>query len=114
MILRQIGEDSDFKLNSRYALQHQCMRGDLHDHMGATRNLHLPEQLLQLIALRCRALGVQYLVSNHILDGSNESHLCPDRLLQHGFEQISHRGFTIGAGYADHRHFVCRMPKPVG
>ena len=49
-------------------IQHQRVGGYLHHHMGAARVGHLPQQPLQLKGLRRRALGVDYLGSDHVLN----------------------------------------------
>ena len=59
------------------------MRRDLHDHVRAAGAPHLREELLQLERLRSRALGVQDLIADHILDRADEADLRAERPLEH-------------------------------
>ena len=113
MILRQIGKCTDGKFDSVYAIQHQRMRGYLHDDMRTARIAHLCEQFVQFKRFRRGALGRQNLIANHVLVGADEAD-CVTLRLKNGLEQIRRCGLAVGAGDADHDHAVSRMIKVVG
>ena len=81
--------------------------------MRAARVTHPRKQGVQLIAFRGRALGLDHLAADEILVCADQSDLMPC-LLQHVLDQIGRGGFSVGAGYSQHYHMICRVPEAVG
>ena len=113
MILRQVGKRTDRKLDAVDTVEHQRVGGYLHQHVGAARIRHLTEQLLQLKRLGRRALGRDDLLADHVLVGADQTDLAALRL-QNRLDQIGGRGLAVGAGDADHLHFLRRMGEVIG
>ena len=113
MILTQIGEQANVKADARHPLEAECMGGDFHDHVGASRIRHSPEETVELKGFRCGALGVERLISDHVLVGADEAHLGLQALFQHVFKQVGGGGFSIGAGDAHHGHRGSGISEPV-
>ena len=76
--------------------------------------MHLAKQLLQLIAFRRRALRLQDLIPDHILDRADEADLRAEGPLEDVLEQIGRGGLSVRTGHADHRHMLRRPAEPVG
>ena len=114
MILCQVGEYAQAEIHTVHPVQTEGMGGDLHDRIAAARVRHLAEQALELKALRGGALRLKHLISDHVLNRTDEADLGPGYLLQNGFEQVGHGGLPVGPGDADHRKLLGGMAKPVG
>ena len=106
VVLGEVREHADAEGDLVRAVQDQRVGRDLHDDVRAARGLHLGEQLLQLEGFGRRALGMQDLVSDHVLDGADEADLRAEGLFEHVLEQIRARGLAVRAGDADHAHAV--------
>ena len=113
MILTEVGEDAHGEADTVDPIQHQRVGGDLHDHMGAARVGHLPQQLLQLEGLRCGALGVEHLAADHVLNGADKAHLGSGLLLQNTLDEVGGGGLAAGAGNADHGQLPGGVVEPV-
>ena len=113
MILTEVGEDAHGEPDAVHPIQHQCVGGYLHHHMGAARVGHLPQQPLQLEGLRRGALRVERPVADHILDGADQPHLGPGLLLQNALDEVGAGGLAAGAGDADHGQLPGGMVKAV-
>ena len=81
--------------------------------MGAALFEHLGEQGLQLIAFGRRALGLDHLVADHILNGSDQTNLCAEHTLEHLLEQVGGRRLAVGPGDADDGHVLRRVAEAV-
>ena len=114
MILGQIGEEAHVELNARHPVEVQGMGRDLHNHMGAARVGHLPEQGLELQAFGGGPLGREHLLADHILNGAHQTHLGPQTVLQQVLEKIGGGSLSVGAGDAQHGHFLRRVAVPIG
>ena len=114
MVLGQVGEHAHLILHAVHPVQHQCVGGNLHDHMGAAGIPHPGKQTLDIEGLRCGALRGNDFLADHVLVGADEAHFGAQRLLQNGLEQISGSGFAVGSGDAHHGHMVGGVAKPVG
>ena len=113
VILGQIGKGRHRKGNAVHPVQEQGVGGNLHHHMGASGLGHLREQPLELKALRGGALRGDHLIADHVLDRADQTHLRAQSLLQHGFQQVGHRGLAVGAGDAQNGHFLRRVAEPI-
>ena len=106
VILGQIRKHPDGEANARHAVLIQRVGGNLHHHMAAARVRHLPEQLLQLIALRRCALRGQRAVSDPVAVGADQPHLGAAHGFQYMLEQQCRGGFAVGTRKADDRHLL--------
>ena len=68
VVLGEVGEDAGLEGNFVRPVQHQRMARYLHHTVRAAGVCHLRKELLQLKGLRRRALGVDYLGSDHVLN----------------------------------------------
>ena len=113
MVLGQIGEHAHRKADAPHPLEKQRVGRHLHDHMGAARVRHAPEQALELKGFRGCALRGQDLAADHVLIGADQPHLRPQTLLQDILEKIGSGGFAVGAGDARQRHAGGGVAVPV-
>ena len=68
VVLGEVGEDAGLEGNFVRPVQHQRVARYLHHTVRAAGVCHLRKELLQLKGLRRRALGVDYLGSDHVLN----------------------------------------------
>ena len=68
VVLGEVGEDAGLEGNFVRPVQHQRVARYLHHAVRAAGVCHLRKELLQLKGLRRRALGVDYLGSDHVLN----------------------------------------------
>ena len=113
MVPAQVGVNAHREGYAVHPVQHQCVGGHLHHHMGAARVGHLPQQLLQLEGLRRGALGVQHPVADHILYRADQAHLGPGLLFQNALDEVGAGGLAAGTGDADHGHLPCGVIKAI-
>ena len=104
MILREICIECNVKMYSSHALKRQRVGGHLHHDMRAARIRHMAEELVQLVALRRRVLGVQKLVAYHVPVRADKADLRVKLALEHVLYQVARAGLSAGSGDADHRH----------
>ena len=124
MILRQVGEGGDIKVDTAHTLQCQGVAGHLHDHMGAAGIPHPGEEGLQIQAFGGGALRGDDFLADHVRHGADKAHFCAQGLFQHLLEKQGGGGFAVGAGNTDHGHGLCgaaieiaaqqRQRQPVG
>ena len=81
--------------------------------MGAAGVQHLAEELVQLIALRRRALRRQRFRADHIAVGADQADLRAGPGLQNVLDEISCRRLAVGAGDADHLHLPRRIAEEI-
>ena len=113
VVLRQVGKHPHREAYPRHAVQHERMAGHLHHHVRAAGVRHLPEELLQLVALGRGALGVDELRADHVAVGADEAHFGVARDLQQQLQQIGRGRLAVGAGDADDRHLRGRVAEEV-
>ena len=112
VILRQIGERADRKRNAVYAVEHQRVRGNLHDNMRAACISHAGKQRVQLVGFRRGTLGFDHLVTDKVLVGADQADLVAC-ILEHMLDQVGRGGLAVGAGHAEHDHALRRMAEAV-
>ena len=113
VILCQIGKDPRREVQAVDPLLVQRMGRNLHHHKIASRLFHQRKQGMNLVSVGGGVVGGKGLLSHHILNGSDQSHLVSLRL-EHRFEQQTGRGFSIGAGDADDLDFFSGIAKKSG
>ena len=108
----QVGKHADLIVNARHALVHQPLAGNLHHQRVAACIHHIPEVLLQFIALRggVRQLGKKARVFH--TGGAHHAHLAACRC-QNRADHMCRGGFAFGSGHADHGHFLGRVAEKV-
>ena len=114
MVLGQVGEHPRLEGQSLHPALGQGVGGDLHHHMGASRVCHAPQQRLELIGLRCSAVGRQLQGTDQIPVGANQAHTGLQRPFQHGLDKIGGGGLPVGAGDPDQGHLLPRVSEPSG
>ena len=112
VILRQIGERAYRKRNAVYAVKHQGVRGNLHDHMRAACVSHAGKQCVQLVGFRRGALGFDHFITDEVLVGADQADLVPC-VLKHVLDEVGRGGLAVGAGHTEHDHALCRMTEAV-
>ena len=114
MVLGEIGEHPGGEGQSLHPVLDQGVGGHLHHHMGAPRVRHLPQQLLNLAALRGGAVGGKAKGADLVLDGADKARLGPQHPLQQVLDETGGGGLAVGAGDAHQGELLGRMSKPVG
>ena len=112
MVLRQVGERADRKADAVYAVEHERVRGNLHDNVRAACVAHTREQRVQLVGFRRGALGFDDLAADEVLVGADEADLVT-RVLEHMLDEVGRGGLAVRAGDAEHHHAVRRMAEAV-
>ena len=112
VILCQVGECTDRKTDAVYTVEHERMRGNLHDDMGAARIAHPREQCVQLVGFRRGAFGFDHLIADEVLIGADQADLVAC-ILEHMLDEVGRGGLAVGAGNAQHHHAVRRMAEAV-
>ena len=82
--------------------------------MGAPRVRHLPQQLLNLVALRGSAVGGKAKGADLVFDGADEARLGPQHPLQQVLDETGGGGLAVGAGDPHQGELPGRMAEPVG
>ena len=113
VILTQVRKEPHGEPDVRHPLQAEGVGGDLHDHVGASRVRHGPEEGLELEGFRRGALGVEDFVPDHILVGPDKAHLGPQAFFQNILQQVRCRRLPVGAGDAHHGHGGGGVAEPV-
>ena len=114
MVLREIGEHAEREVDRAGTPLHERVGGDLHHHMGASRVCHTPQQRLELIGLRCSAVGGQLQGTDQVSVGADQAHTGLQRPFQHGLDKIGGGGLPVGAGDPDQGHLLPRVSEPSG
>ena len=114
VVAGQVGKYSRRKKETVHPVQAEGVGRYLHNHMGASRIGHLPQQLLNFPGFRGGPVRRKNLFSDQVLIGADKPHPGARRLLQHRLEKIGRGGFSIGAGDANYGKLLRRMANPVG
>ena len=111
VILRQIREHCNLEMCRTDALLHEPERADLHHDRIAARIRHFAVEGEQVEGHGCCVVGVDDLVTDLVLDRTDQ----PDLMPVFRENILNDRGngrFTVGAGHADEAHLPLRMPEP--
>ena len=101
-------------MHAPYPIQSQCVGGNLHNCVGAAGICHPGKQCLQIGAFRCGTLCGNHLVTDQVLHGADQAHLCPPDCFQNMLQQQRYRSLAVSAGNTDHTQFLCRMVIEIG
>ena len=108
MILRQIGENGGIELHARYPIFRQRVTRHFHHHHIDAAIEHRHENVLQVDDIGRRVVDRENFFADHNLDRAYQPHL-QARVDQHRADHICCGGFAVGAGDADHSHFLRRI-----
>ena len=113
VILREVREDADGVLDPVHAVELERVGRNLHHRVRAARVRHAAQQPLQLEGFRRRALGVDHLAADHVLDGADQADLRPGLLLEDALDEVGRGRLAARAGHADHRQLARGVAVPV-
>ena len=108
VILGQVGEDADIKIDSECALQGNGVGGNLHHRTVAARLPHLLEQGLDIRSLRRGMRCRKRAITDLIRDRTEQTGKKP-AVAQHIANHVGRSGLPVGSGHSDDLHLARKI-----
>ena len=113
VILRQVGKHRRREMGFADPLLHQPERRNLHNHIITACLCHFCIQSHQVVDKRRGVVGVDDLVPDLVLNGTDQPHFSAV-FRENMLDEIGDRGLAVGTGDTNETHFPFRMPEPCG